>query len=55
MSHALVRSVFGFGVARFFLGLGESGNFPAAIKATAEWFSPGSARWPRAFSTPAQA
>ena len=40
MSHALVNSVFGFGVARFFLGLGESGNFPAAIKATAEWFSP---------------
>jgi len=23
-----------------FLGLGESGNFPAAIKATAEWFAP---------------
>src|SRR6266567_2476778 len=40
MSHALVRSVAGFGIARFFLGLGESGNFPAAIKATAEWFSP---------------
>jgi ACS family hexuronate transporter-like MFS transporter len=40
MSHALVRSVMGFGIARFFLGLGESGNFPAAIKATAEWFSP---------------
>ena len=40
MSHALVNSVFGFGVARFFLGLGESGNFPAAIKATAEWFPP---------------
>jgi MFS transporter, ACS family, hexuronate transporter len=40
MGHALVRSVFGFGVARFFLGLGESGNFPAAIKAVAEWFSP---------------
>ena len=40
MGHALVRSVTGFGVARFFLGLGESGNFPAAIKATAEWFSP---------------
>src|SRR5579863_5878856 len=40
MGHALVRSVAGFGVARFFLGLGESGNFPAAIKATAEWFSP---------------
>ena len=40
MGHALVRSVAGFGVARFFLGLGESGNFPAAIKATAEWFAP---------------
>ena len=40
MSHALVNSVLGFGIARFFLGLGESGNFPAAIKATAEWFSP---------------
>lgn len=40
MGHALVRSIFGFGVARFFLGLGESGNFPAAIKAVAEWFTP---------------
>jgi ACS family hexuronate transporter-like MFS transporter len=40
MGHALVTSVFGFGVARFALGLGESGNFPAAIKATAEWFPP---------------
>jgi MFS transporter, ACS family, hexuronate transporter len=38
MAHSLVRSAFGFGVARFFLGLGESGNFPAAVKATAEWF-----------------
>lgn len=38
MAHALVQTVFGFGLARFFLGLGESGNFPAAIKATAEWF-----------------
>src|SRR5579863_6209895 len=40
MAHALVRTVMGFGIARFFLGLGESGNFPAAIKATAEWFPP---------------
>src|SRR5690348_16182355 len=40
MAHALVRSVMGFGIARFFLGLGESGNFPAAVKATAEWFQP---------------
>ena len=38
MSHALARSVLGFGVARFGLGLGEGGNFPAAIKTTAEWF-----------------
>ena len=38
MGHALASTVFGFGVARFLLGLSESGNFPAAIKATAEWF-----------------
>jgi ACS family hexuronate transporter-like MFS transporter len=38
MAHALVRSVFGFGAARFALGLGESGSFPASIKAVAEWF-----------------
>jgi len=38
MGHALAKSAFGFGVARFSLGLGESGNFPAAIKAVAEWF-----------------
>jgi ACS family hexuronate transporter-like MFS transporter len=40
MGHALVRSVMGFSIARFLLGLGESGNFPAAVKATAEWFPP---------------
>ncbi len=45
--HALVTSVFGFGVARFSLGLGESGNFPAAIKAVAEWFP----KKERAFAT----
>jgi ACS family hexuronate transporter-like MFS transporter len=38
MSHALASTVLEFGIARFFLGLGESGNFPAAIKTTAEWF-----------------
>lgn len=38
MGHALVNSVFGFGAMRFLLGLGESGNFPAAIKTVAEWF-----------------
>ena len=37
-AHAFVNSAFGFGVARFFLGIGESGNFPAALKAVAEWF-----------------
>jgi MFS transporter, ACS family, hexuronate transporter len=31
-------SVAGFMVARFALGLGESGNFPASIKTVAEWF-----------------
>ena len=38
MSHSLVTSVAGFCIARIFLGLGESGNFPAAIKAVSEWF-----------------
>ena len=38
MAHALVQSTFGFGVARAALGFTEAGNFPAAIKATAEWF-----------------
>lgn len=38
MAHALVRTTLGFGFARFMLGLGESGNFPAAIKTVAEWF-----------------
>jgi len=34
----LSGAVTGFGIARFFLGLGEAGNMPAAIKAVAEWF-----------------
>lgn len=38
MMHALVKGTFGFGVARASLGIGESGNFPAAIKTVAEWF-----------------
>ena len=36
--HAAVRSVAGFGFARAVLGLGEAGNFPAAVKTIAEWF-----------------
>src|SRR4029453_17154516 len=35
---SLVATVLGFAIARFLRGLGESGNFPAAIKTTAEWF-----------------
>lgn len=38
MGHALAHSVFTFSAARFALGLGEAGNFPASIKAVAEWF-----------------
>ncbi len=38
MAHALSRGKLGFMVARGVLGFGESGNFPAAIKTTAEWF-----------------
>lgn len=38
MGHALANTVFEFGIARFCLGIGESGNFPAAIKTVAEWF-----------------
>jgi len=38
MGHALVGSVGGFLWARVALGLGEGGNYPAAIKATAIWF-----------------
>jgi len=38
MAHALARSVFGFGLARFTLGIGEAANFPAAVKTVAEWF-----------------
>jgi ACS family hexuronate transporter-like MFS transporter len=37
-SHALAHSVLGFAGARFALGIGESGNFPAAIKTVADWF-----------------
>lgn len=38
MAHALAHSVMGFGAARLALGVGEAGNFPASIKAVAEWF-----------------
>jgi MFS transporter, ACS family, hexuronate transporter len=38
MSHALAHGFLGFAAARFGLGIGEAGNFPAAIKTVAEWF-----------------
>ena len=38
MAHSLASSVRSFSLARFALGLGEAGNFPAAIKTVAEWF-----------------
>jgi len=38
MFHAAARSAISFAIARFFLGLGESANFPAAIKTVSEWF-----------------
>ena len=47
ISHALAGSVFGFGIARFFLGFFEAGNFPAAVKTVAEWFP----KKERAFAT----
>lgn len=50
MLHSVVQPAFGFVgfcVARFGLGLGESGNFPAAIKTVGEWFP----KKERAFAT----
>jgi len=38
IAHAFAKNVFGFAVARAALGITEAGNFPAAIKTTAEWF-----------------
>jgi ACS family hexuronate transporter-like MFS transporter len=38
VAHAFVSSTLGFILVRSALGVTESGNFPAAIKSTAEWF-----------------
>jgi len=38
MAHALVTSTLGFTLVRIPLALGESGTFPAALAAIAEWF-----------------
>jgi MFS transporter, ACS family, hexuronate transporter len=38
MFHAAARSVSGFVIARFVLGIGQAANFPAAVKTVGEWF-----------------
>jgi len=38
MAHAAASGVMGFTIARVGLGLGEAGNYPAAVKAVSEWF-----------------
>lgn len=38
VAHGLASGVASFAAARFGLGLGESGNFPAGIRAVADWF-----------------
>jgi MFS transporter, ACS family, hexuronate transporter len=38
VAHAWAGSLTDFIVARFAIGLGEGGNFPASLKAVAEWF-----------------
>lgn len=47
IAHSAARGVVGFAAARFTLGLGESANFPAAVKSVAEWFP----KKERAFAT----
>lgn len=36
--HAFARGALSLGVLRFLLGMGESGNWPGAVKVVAEWF-----------------
>ncbi|MGX7927801.1 MFS transporter [Tsuneonella sp. HG094] len=38
MAHGLASGVTSFALARFGLGIGESGNFPAGIRAVTDWF-----------------
>jgi ACS family hexuronate transporter-like MFS transporter len=38
IGHSVVSTVTGFMIARASLGVSEGGNFPSAIKATAQWF-----------------
>jgi MFS transporter, ACS family, aldohexuronate transporter len=36
--HAFARGIWSLGAFRFLLGIGEAGNWPAAVKVVAEWF-----------------
>lgn len=47
MLHAVAKSTLGFGMVRGLLGLSQAGNFPAGVKAVAEWFP----KKERAFAT----
>jgi ACS family hexuronate transporter-like MFS transporter len=38
--HAFAVTPLQFGICRFLLGIGEAGNWPAALKLTSEWFPP---------------
>jgi ACS family hexuronate transporter-like MFS transporter len=38
--HAFVITPFQFGIVRFFLGIGEAGNWPSGTKLVREWFPP---------------
>ncbi len=38
MLHAFGKGLFSLGAFRFLLGIGEAGNYPAAMKAISEWF-----------------
>ena len=38
MAHGLASNITSFALARFGLGIGEAGNFPAGIKAATDWF-----------------
>lgn len=46
-AHSLIRNPLNFGICRAVLGVGEAGNFPAAIKSVSEWFP----KKDRAFAT----
>ena len=38
MLHSLARGPLSLGAFRFLMGMGEAGNWPAAVKVVAEWF-----------------